>query len=80
MIRTEKQSLKTKITKRKIDDIIHQLQVQPTKDNLIKFLDIVGSGIEQNLNFRFIAEKAKVVLKVDDLNTWSFLLDYETLI
>ena len=73
MTRTKK---KSSITKRKIDDIIHQLQVQPTKDNLIKYLDIVGSGIEQNLNFRFIAEKAKVVLKVDDLNTWSFLLDY----
>ena len=73
MIRTKK---KSSITKRKIDDIIHQLQVQPTKDNLLKFRDIVGSGIEQNLNFRFIAEKAKIILKVDDLNTWSFLLDY----
>lgn len=76
MISAEKQSTITKVTKKKVDDIIHQLQVQPSKDNLIKFLDIVGSGIEQNLNFRFIAEKAKVVLEVDDLNTWSFLLDY----
>ena len=73
MIRTKK---KSSITKRKIDDIIHQLQVQPTKDNLIKFLDIVGSGIEQDIYFRFIAEKAKVVLKIDDLTPWSFLLDY----
>jgi len=64
------------VTKAKLNDIIYKLQVHPTKDNLIKFLDIVGSGIEQDIYFRFIAEKAKVVLKINNLTTWSFLLDY----
>ena len=64
------------ISQREIADAIYLLQVQPTAENFTKFLAISNSQCKQNLDFQFIAAKAKVVLRIADSTTLDFLSNY----
>ena len=61
---------------KKINEAIFHLQSQPTIEYFTEFMDITGSQIEENLNLKFIAAKAKVVLGSTDSSTWDFLANF----
>jgi len=59
-----------------IDEIFHEIQINPTKENYKYFLDIADKEVKENIDFRLIAEKTMVVLEKYDPDTWNFLLEY----
>jgi glycosyltransferase involved in cell wall biosynthesis len=61
---------------KKINEAIFHLQSQPTIEYFTEFMDIAGSQIEEDLNLKFIAAKAKVVLGSTDSSTWNFLANF----